>query len=132
MLERPLAPRRGIRGDRVPDHRVPDHLTPGLVGPYSRSMATQTVKTTYALDVETVRALEDLARRWNVSKSEALRRAIRASASPGHAGGGPASVQALDRLQRALRLEPEAAQGWSRAVRAERRAAARRREGRAR
>lgn len=40
-------------------------------------MATMTIKSTYSLDVGTVRALEDLARRWNVSKSEALRRAIR-------------------------------------------------------
>ncbi|MXW70228.1 MAG: ribbon-helix-helix protein, CopG family [Acidobacteria bacterium] len=40
-------------------------------------MATMTIKTTYSLDLGTVRALEDLARRWSVSKSEALRRAIR-------------------------------------------------------
>ena len=36
-----------------------------------------TIKRTYSLDTGTVRALEELARRWNVSKSEALRRAIR-------------------------------------------------------
>jgi len=42
-------------------------------------MATPTVKTTYSLDLETVRTLEALARRWNVS--EALRRAIRATAT---------------------------------------------------
>lgn len=30
-------------------------------------MATATIKSTYSLDVETVRALEGLARRWNVS-----------------------------------------------------------------
>ena len=36
-------------------------------------MATTTVKSTYSLDVESVQALEDLARRWRVSKSEALR-----------------------------------------------------------
>ena len=40
-------------------------------------MATPTIKSTYSLDVESVRALDDLARRWQVSKSEALRRAIR-------------------------------------------------------
>jgi hypothetical protein len=40
-------------------------------------MATETIKSTYTLDVDTVRAL---ARRWNVTKSEALRRAMEASA----------------------------------------------------
>jgi hypothetical protein len=44
-------------------------------------MVIYTVKITYVFDVETVRTLEDLARRWNVSKSEALRRAIRASSA---------------------------------------------------
>lgn len=39
-----------------------------------------TIKSTYSLDVGTVRALEELARHWNVSKSEALRRAIRSEA----------------------------------------------------
>ena len=95
-------------------------------------MATQTIKTTYALDVETVRALEELARRWNVSKSEALRRAIRASASPKPSTEPPASIQALDRLQRALRLKTPDAERWAGAARAERRATSRRREHRAR
>lgn len=35
-----------------------------------------TIKSTFSLDVGTVGTLEGLARRWNVSKSEALRRAI--------------------------------------------------------
>jgi predicted transcriptional regulator len=103
-----------------------------MVGPYSKSMATLTIKTTYALDVETVRALEELARGWNVSKSEALRRAIRASAKRGTVAGTPDSVRALDRLQRSLRLGKAAAERWSKAVRAERKASSRRREGKAR
>ena len=45
-----------------------------------RGMAITTIKSTYSLDVETVRMLESLARRWNVSKSEVLRRAIRSAA----------------------------------------------------
>jgi predicted transcriptional regulator len=94
-------------------------------------MATQTIRTTYALDVETVRALDELARRWNVSKSEALRRAIRASAYPAPAGP-PDSVRALDKLQRALGLGAAEAERWARAVRTERRAASRRREPRGR
>jgi len=88
-------------------------------------MATPVIKTTYALDAETVRALERMARRWGTSKSEALRRAIRAAA----AGEEPASpVQALDQLQRAARLSAPRARAWAQAGRTERRAASRRRE----
>ena len=43
-------------------------------------MAIPKIKSTYSLDVETVRTLESLARRWNVPKTEVLRRAIRAAA----------------------------------------------------
>jgi len=82
-------------------------------------MATQTIKTTYALDVETVRTLEDLARRWNVSKSEALRRAIRASSSQAPTEG-LTPVEALDRLQRSLGLTPRSAGRWAAAARRER------------
>ena len=38
-------------------------------------MAVTTIKSTYSLDVESVRALEELARHWEVPKSEVLRRA---------------------------------------------------------
>ena len=38
-------------------------------------MAIPKIKATYSLDVETVRMLVHMARRWGVSKSEALRRA---------------------------------------------------------
>ena len=90
-------------------------------------MASQTVKTTYALDVETVRRLEDLARRWNVSKSEALRRAIRASSVQAPTEElSPA--QALERLQRTLRLTPRSAIGWAAAALAGRRQRSRRHE----
>jgi hypothetical protein len=95
-------------------------------------MATPVVKTTYALDLDTVRALDELARRWDVSKSEALRRAIRASATLSPAPAPPEPLRALDRLQKALRLAPQDAARWSASVRAERRAASQRRERRAR
>lgn len=89
-------------------------------------MAKMTVRATYALDIETVRRLEHLARRWNVSKSEVLRRAIRA------AGDGDSTrrsaVAALDRLQRAVRLTNRRARDWARAARVERRHASKRRE----
>lgn len=91
-------------------------------------MATSVVKTTYALDLETIRALDELARRWDVSKSEALRRAIRASASPSQAVKPTEPLRALDRLQKAMRLAPTEAARWSASVRAERRVGATRRE----
>jgi hypothetical protein len=84
-------------------------------------MAITTIKSTYALDVETVRALERMAQRWKVSKSEALRRAIRAAAGEGSAETNDA-LQALDRLQRSLALTPARARTWARKTRTERRA----------
>ena len=55
--------------------------TPALPGgflarvwPYATLMAVTTIKSTYLLDVESVRALEELARHWEVPKSEVLRR----------------------------------------------------------
>ena len=82
------------------------------------------IRSTYALDVETVRRLEAIARRWNVSKSEALRRAIRSAAEGGE---GNDALSALDALQKTLRLGEDAGNAWARRVRAERRATARRR-----
>lgn len=84
-------------------------------------MAVSTIKTTYSLDVETVRTLERMARKWKVSKSEALRRAIRiAAAQPEAERLSP--VQALDALQTSLDLDAEGAARWERRVAAERRA----------
>lgn len=85
-------------------------------------MATTTIKSTYSLDVESVRALEDLARRWQVSKSEALRRAIRSEASRISAKGGDA-LAALDQLQASLRSRKVDLERWAREVESERRAA---------
>jgi hypothetical protein len=94
-------------------------------------MAAHTVKTTCALDVETVRRLDDLARRWNVSPSEALRRAIRAASveAPIEA---LTPIQALDRVQRSLGLKPQRAARWAATARAERRSRSRRHEARGR
>jgi hypothetical protein len=91
-------------------------------------MATESIKGTYSLDVETVRTLERLARRWNVSKSEALRRVIQTSAAREPREAGREALRALDDLQRSLDLTASAASGWSAGVRAERRSASRRRE----
>lgn len=84
-------------------------------------MARSSVKATYALDVASVKALETIAKRWSVSKSEALRRAINAAA----AADRPTPQQRiaiLEGLQAELGLAPEAARGWERDVRRERRA----------
>lgn len=94
-------------------------------------MAIMTIKSTYALDVETVRKLEEMAREWNVSKSEALRRAIRAAAAQKPPRGQDA-VDALERLQGALGLTASRAKAWSRRAHAERRATSERAEARER
>ncbi len=89
-------------------------------------MATTTVKSTYSLDVETVRALERMALRWRVSKSEALRRAIRTAADRA-AEQAPDGLVALDQLQRSLALDARAAERWEAEIRRERRASTQRR-----
>ena len=85
-------------------------------------MATTTIKTTYSLDVETVRTLEAMAKRWKVTKSEALRLAIRtASAQTEPARSAP--LRALDRLQEKLVLSEADRRRWERESLAEHRAA---------
>ena len=84
------------------------------------------VKATYTLDVDTVRALEALARRLNISKSEALRRAIHAASGSAPAASSPA-LAALDRLQRSAGLTSARAAAWMAQVRTERRSASIRR-----
>lgn len=83
-------------------------------------MAKMTVRSTYALDPETVRKLERISREWGVSKSEALRRAIRA-ASPDIRSAGQEATAALDALQASLALTARAAGRRIREVREERR-----------
>lgn len=93
-------------------------------------MARPTVKSTYSLDVDTVQRLERLARRWKVSKSEAMRRAI-LSADEDSSEQSEA-LQALNALQESLRLTPARAREWEREAREERRASALRMERRSR
>jgi len=88
------------------------------------SMAIPRVKATYSLDLQTVQALDDLARRWGVAKSEALRRVVRAAAeAEGSLAGGP--LGALDALQGSAGLTSARAAAWVREVRAERQAGTR-------
>jgi hypothetical protein len=90
-----------------------------------------TIRGTYALDAETVRALEAIARRLGISKSEALRRAIHAAARE-HGPAVAPRVTALDELQRSLALTHRQAESWARRTRAERRSAPARREAKGR
>ena len=80
-------------------------------------MAIPKIKATYSLDEETVRLLERLARQWDVSKSEALRRVIRSSAGEAR---GTEPTAALDRLQQSLGLTEAVTAAWKRHARAER------------
>jgi predicted transcriptional regulator len=80
-------------------------------------MASATIRSTYALDAETVERLERLARQWSVSKSEALRRAIR---SADRQPTTEAKLAALDDLQTSLGLTDRRAEDWSRRVQHER------------
>jgi predicted transcriptional regulator len=93
-------------------------------------MASTTIKSTYALDVETVRTLDRMARALNVSKSEALRRAIREAAR--ELKREDSAVVALDALQRRLRLTPARARRWRQEIERERLASSSRSERRGR
>lgn len=68
-----------------------------------------------------MRTLDNISRRWGVSKSEALRRAILASAqTPSDLASD--RLAALDRAQGAAGLSAASADAWAKAARAERRA----------
>lgn len=81
-------------------------------------MATMTIRTTVAFDPATVARWERLAKRWGVSKSEALRRAIEAAERhppqtpapqlPNFAGMTPAQI--LDWLR--ANPSPRVPGGW--------------------
>ena len=88
-------------------------------------MAVTTIKSTYSLDVESVRRLEELARRWGVPKSEVLRRAIRIAAKEERLDES-SKLAALDRLQASLRERKVDISQWARDARAERSTAGRR------
>jgi hypothetical protein len=81
-------------------------------------MARTTIKGTYSLDPETVRLLNQLARQWRVSKSEALRRSIRsAAANPSADTQSAALLTALDQLHGAAAVSLSGAARWANEVR---------------
>ena len=79
------------------------------------------MRSTFALDPGTVEALDHLAGRWGVSKSEVLRRVIGIASAVEQADAGSEALAALDELQALLGLDAEAADSWARRVRQERR-----------
>ena len=88
------------------------------------TMAIPKIKATYSLDEDTVEMLERLARRWNTSKSDALRRVIRQSAASAAETpeDQPPALLAFQRAQRAAGLTESSANVWTHEVRASRHA----------
>jgi hypothetical protein len=80
-------------------------------------MATTSVRSTYSLDLETMRRIENLARRWDVSKSEVLRRALRMADDQ---SAGAERLTLFRELQRRANLNSEQVDAWVAEVRAER------------
>ena len=84
-----------------------------------------TIKSTYSLDVESVRTLETLAERWDASKSEVIRRALRIAMMTADDSEGTVALDALTRLQHAVRERGVDLTRWGQDVAAERAAAGR-------
>ena len=75
-------------------------------------MATMHIRSTFALDELTVRGLAQLAEKWGVSKSEALRRAVaRAQENPGR-GDEMTPHDALHALRQKPLLTRGRARDW--------------------
>lgn len=85
-------------------------------------MAKMTIRSTFALDRETVENLERLAKKWGVSKSEALRRVVDAAACVEEVDAAADALAALEELQERLALTEEQADAWIREIRAQREA----------
>ena len=77
------------------------------------------IKSTYSLDPQTVRELDQLARYFGTSKSEVLRRAVLALARQ-QTDAETGAQQALDDLQNSMDLSKSAADDWLEQVRRER------------
>jgi len=81
-------------------------------------MAKKTIRSTFALDPETVGNLHRLAAKWGMSKSETLRRLIEAAALAEDVDASADAVAALRELQERLDLTPEKTEAWLRQIRA--------------
>ena len=87
-------------------------------------MASTTIKSTYSLDQETVRQLERMAKQLKISKSAALRRAIRLAASS-ELPAGEEQLEALEELQQSLADSHKDLQKWEKDARQLRKASSR-------
>jgi hypothetical protein len=98
-------------------------------------MAIMTVRTTVAFDLATAQRLERLAKRWGVSKSETLRRALEAAENNlGEEASDFSEMtpgQALEWLHAHPTHPPGTGNQWSRQIRRQRAADAVREEKRA-
>jgi transposase-like protein len=70
-------------------------------------MATMSQRSTYALDLETTRAIKHLAATWDVSQAEVIRRSVRAAQAQQKNSHSPADVVAYYRTQPPLRSRRE-------------------------
>jgi ribbon-helix-helix CopG family protein len=90
----------------------------------SSIVASAMIKSTYSLDLETVRKVELLAARWKVSKSEVLRRAVavadKAPAVDEKKVSDLTPLEALHKLQEHMKLTAKQARDWEAEVRRER------------
>lgn len=75
-------------------------------------MAKKTIRSTFALDPETVAALDRLSAKWEMSKSETVRRLVEAAARVEEVDASAEALAALDGLQDALGLTQEQADAW--------------------
>lgn len=82
------------------------------------SMAKKTIRSTFALDAETVANLDRLAAKWGLSKSETLRRIVETAARVDEVDASAEAIAALRELQDRLALTPEKTEAWLRETRA--------------
>ena len=75
-------------------------------------MAIPKIKATYSLDEPTVRKLEEIARKWETSKSDALSRLINQGAAVAENAELKRKLDALDEYQRIMNLTPEQVEQW--------------------
>jgi predicted transcriptional regulator len=80
-------------------------------------MAKMTIRSTFALDPETVEELALLAERWQVSKSEVVRRIVHTAAVIDETDAAHDALAALEELQKSLALTPEKMEAWLREAR---------------
>jgi hypothetical protein len=86
------------------------------------------VKSTYVLDIETAKTLDRLAREWQVSKSEALRRLINSAGAPTPTD----RISQFKQVQKLANVSRGDVDKWMHEVRAERQRLGRTRDGKRR